>query len=159
MHRLNFNTQHLTINQKIQSISVWFYKKNYYLQAYSTDINGVRDTANNPIHIVKATESYRLGAEVLETIKECVFDVPTGNSCDTNGRKIFLKCLGVKSEKQLMTEGKLVNIYLVNKKLELCPTSFNSKFMISEPDNSLHCSLFPDEITQKLSQAFEQDYQ
>jgi hypothetical protein len=138
--------------KEIRSLAIWLLNNTYYLQAHSVSVDGIYYSASNPIHIINQSEEYKLGNEILETLKECRFGIPNP-PLDNTDRKQFHALLGVKTEKELMKKGK--SLYLTLKeKINIYPLYFDGKAM-SRHTPPEECSLNPEDITKTVLEAFE----
>ncbi len=141
--------------KKTISCSITLYKDTFYLQAYSVNVDGFRDAADNPIHIIKKEEGHLLGLKTLKTLKDCKFGIPNDDPNDMSNYKHFLKLVGAKSSKDLMQNGHSVSVLLQGEKIRVSPEYFNGKYLTSSPDRYMYCSLDPDDITKTVLAAFE----
>lgn len=118
-------------------------------------VEGLRTARGNPIYVINAENFSKLGSGILKTFKDCKEGIPHPNFKEKQPKDEILKATGVKTDKALMTAGKIVSVYLNENQVEIKPWYFDGKHLQSPTDREIYCSLDPDDITKTVLAAFE----
>jgi hypothetical protein len=145
-----------TKNIKKKLVDVWFIKNIFYVQAYSKDTNGLWNSATCPTYAVSIQDKDALGKAALQALLDSKIGVPVLDLAECAAiNKKRLTSMGVKSEKELMKNGKCIDIEQKDEDLTVAIIEFDGKHMQPSSKPKISTSFEPEILTRDILKAFE----